>query len=182
MKKPNKVIVRNSYYTFSREYPAGQLSTFRSHRHRRNGARRAGRVLLFVLLFCVVFAASFFAVDLALKISGRPIEAQAPSADAAESGDDLPTLLTDGSELQALCLEPQTIRDRDSVKASIRQLKKRNCNSVILDFKTQDGRLLSPRCLPAAVCSVTKRSATPSSSIRTRPSMCLRASFALKTR
>lgn len=142
MKKPNKVIVRNSYYTFSREYPAGQLSTFRSHRHRRNGARRAGRVLLFVLLFCVVFAASFFAVDLALKISGRPIEAQAPSADAAESGDDLPTLLTDGSELQALCLEPQTIRDRDSVKASIRQLKKRNCNSVILDFKTQDGRLL----------------------------------------
>ena len=142
MKKPNKVIVRNSYYTFSREYPAGQLSTFRSHRHRRNGTRRAGRVLLFVLLFCVVFAASFFAVDLALKISGRPIASQPDDAAAATADGEGTTLLTDGSELQALCLEPQTIRDRASVKESIRQLKKRDCNSVILDFKTQDGRLL----------------------------------------
>lgn len=142
MKKPNKVIVRNSYYTFSRDYPAGQLSTFRSHRHRRNGARRAGRVLLFVLLFCVVFAASFFAVDLALKISGRPIASQPDEAAAASEGGEKTTLLTDGSELQALCLAPQTIRDRASVKESIRQLKKRDCNSVILDFKTQDGRLL----------------------------------------
>ena len=142
MKKPNKVIVRNSYYTFSREYPAGQLSTFRSHRHRRNGARRAGRVLLFVLLFCVVFALSFFAVDLGLKISGRPIASQPDDAAAATADGEGTTLLTDGSELQALCLEPQTIRDRASVKESIRQLKKRDCNSVILDFKTQDGRLL----------------------------------------
>jgi len=142
MKKPNKVIVRNSYYTFSREYPAGQLSTFRSHRHRRNGARRAGRVLLFVLLFCVVFAASFFAVDLGLKISGRPIASQPDNAAAANADGEKTTLLTDGSELQALCLAPQTIRDRASVKESIRQLKKRDCNSVILDFKTQDGRLL----------------------------------------
>lgn len=142
MKKPNKVIVRNSYYTFSREYPAGQLSTFRSHRHRRNGARRAGRVLLFVLLFCVVFAASFFAVDLALKISGRPIASQPDDAAATNADGEKTTLLTDGSELQALCLAPQTIRDRASVKESIRQLKKRDCNSVILDFKTQDGRLL----------------------------------------
>ena len=140
--KPNKVIVRNSYYTFSRDYPAGQISTGHSYRRNRNRWRTALHVLLFALLFCTVAAAAFCAVDLSLKISGRPIDTQPEiTAVSGESGETA-TLLTDGNELQALCLPPQTIRDRAAVKASIRQLKRRNCNSVILDFKTQDGRLL----------------------------------------
>ena len=140
--KPNKVIVKNSYYTFSRDYPAGQISTGNKRRRTKDRRRRAVHVLLFALLFCVVAAGAFFAVDLSLKISGRPIDTQ-PEVTAVSGADgETQTLLTDGEQLQALCLPPQTIRDRASVKESIRQLKKRDCNSVILDFKTQDGHLL----------------------------------------
>ena len=141
-KKPNHVIVRKSYYTFSKEYPAGQFST--GHRYHRAQRRRqtALHVLLFVVLFCVVAAAGFFITDLALQVSNRPISDEpAVSAVANEDGT-VQTLLTAGEELQAMYLPPETIRDRAAVKDSIRLLRRSNCNSVILDFKTQDGRLL----------------------------------------
>ena len=140
-KTPKKVIVRKSYYTFSREYPAGRLPMQHKRRHKGEKKRTALRVLLFVLLFAVVFAGGFFLTDLSLKISGRPIAEENTAVPAGENGE-RKTMLNAEDGLQALCLPTQTIRDRAAVKESIRRLKRNNCNSVVLDFKTREGKLL----------------------------------------
>lgn len=139
-KEPNKVIVRKSYYTFSREYPAGQIDTGR-HKRRRSKKRTALQILLCAVLFCAVAALSFFWTDLSLKISNRtPAQEETAVAVTDENGV-VQTLLTSG-RLRALAAPSEAIRDRASVKAVVKQLRRRDCNAVILDFKARDGRLL----------------------------------------
>ena len=140
-KNPKKVIVRKSYYTFSREYPAGQIDTGRQHKRHRSKGRTALQILLFVVLFCAVAGLSFFWTDLSLKISNRaPAQEETATAVTDENGV-VQTLLTSGS-IRALSAPAESIRDRASVKAVVKQLRRRDCNSVILDFKAKDGRLL----------------------------------------
>ena len=65
----DKVRVRNSYYTFSREYPSKNIL------HRRKGVRKRIRrnrllkALTGVICFCLIALMSCFATDLMLKIS-----------------------------------------------------------------------------------------------------------------
>ncbi len=138
---PKKVIVRKSYYTFSKEYPAGQIDTGRNNKRYRSRKKTVLRVALFALLFCAVLAAAFFWTDLSLKISNRPIDNGTQVTAATNENGAVITALTEG-ELRAMAVPVQTIADRVSVRKSIRQLRRLDCNGVILDFKLQDGHLL----------------------------------------
>lgn len=140
-KNPNKVIVRKSYYTFSREYPAGQIDTGRRHKRHRSKKRTALQILLCVVLFCAVAALSFFWTDLSLKISNRAPAQEATATAVTDENGVVQTMLTTGG-LRALSAPMESIRDRASVKAVVKQLRRRDCSAVILDFKAQDGRLL----------------------------------------
>lgn len=138
---PKKVIVRKSYYTFSREYPAGQIDTGRQHKRHRSKKRTALQILLCVVLFCVVTAVSFFWTDLSLKVSNRePAQEETATAVTDENGV-VQTMLTAGS-LRAMSVTPESINGRGPVKEIVKQLRRKDCNSVILDFKARNGRLL----------------------------------------
>ena len=138
---PNKVIVRKSYYTFSREYPAGKIDTGRNYKRYRSRKKTVAGGVLLAVLFCVVLALTFFWTDLSLKISNRPIETATQAAAVTNEDGVIRTALNAGS-LRAFSVPVQTIADRTSVRKSIKQLRRLDCDSVILDFKTQDGHLL----------------------------------------
>ncbi len=138
---PNKVIVRKSYYTFSKEYPAGKIDTGKTYKRYRSRKKTVIGVLLLAVLFCAVLAATFFWTDLSLKISNRPIESETQAAAVTNADGVVQTFLNTG-DVRAFWVPVQTIADRTSVRKSIKQLRRLDCNSVILDFKTQDGHLL----------------------------------------
>ena len=140
-KNPKRVIVRNSYYTFSKEYPAGLLDTGRRSKRRRQKKKAGLRLLLGAGLFCLVLALSFFVTDLSLQISGRPVSTESTAPAVTNEDGSVQTVLSNGG-LRALSMPAQTIADRASVKRSIKQLRRRDCSAVILDFKARDGRLL----------------------------------------
>lgn len=133
-KRRGDVVVRNGYYTFSKEYPAGQLERpSRAVRHR-NRKRSVRRFLLLVLLFGVIVCGTFFAVDFGLKISKK-----APDPAAIAVGQ--PTLLKDDG-IRALVMPTETVRSKKELRAFIKKLRRRDCNTVVIDFKSSDGRLL----------------------------------------
>lgn len=138
---PKKVIVRKSYYTFSKEYPAGNIDTGRNYKRYRSRKKTVLRVLLLALLFCAVLTLTFFWTDLSLKISNRPIDNETQISAATDENGAVVTALTEG-ELRAMAMPVQTIADRVSVRKSIKQLRRFDCNAVILDFKLRDGHLL----------------------------------------
>ena len=127
-----RVIVRQSFYTFSKEYPAGKIAISR----RRRKADKKGRFLRFLaaaVCFLFLVCVAFFFTDLAFRFSNRAIEADTPAAVRA---------MPDLTRLRALALQPEAISGKERVKKAIKQLRRQDCNTVVLDFKTQDGRLL----------------------------------------
>ncbi len=178
-KSPNKVVVRNSYYTFSRDYPAGQIHTVRRRSRPRDRRKLFLRILLGVVLFCAVFCLSFFWTDLSLKISNRA-DAQENSAEAVtDENGVVRTVLSNGS-LRALSLSAETIRDRSTVRQSIKQLRRKDCSAVILDFKDRDGRLLFASLEPAALLA--KASLYSNDTVRTAIKQYRNAGFSVLAR
>lgn len=149
-KNPNKVIVKNSYYTFSRDYPAGRIETVRRRRRAQDKRKTALRILAGVALFCVVVCLSFFWTDLSLKISNRPLAQENSAAAVTDENGVVQTVLAKG-RLRALALPADTIRNRTTVRQSIKQLRRSDCNAVMFDFKDRDGRLLFASLEPAAL-------------------------------
>ena len=138
---PKKVVVRKSYYTFSKEYPAGKIDTGKNYKRYRSRKKTVLQAFLLAALFCAVVALAFFWTDLSLKISNRPIEEETQLTAVTDENGVVQTFLTE-NELRALTAPTQTIRDRSAVRKYIKQLRRNDCNSVILDFKLQDGHLL----------------------------------------
>ena len=127
------VQVRRSYYSFSKEYPHRQI-TLEKKRKKPWSFNRALRITLCVLCFALIAAVSFFATDLALRISEKD-----PSD---EQSIQTPDIAADLSHLQGMYVSHDVLKDKRSVKACIRRLKRSDCNSVLIDFKTADGLLV----------------------------------------
>lgn len=133
IKKDNTLRVKKSYYTFSKEYPAGNIPIKR----RKNRRLRQGpaRIILMGLLAAVLVCSSFLAVSLLLEISSKqPAVQEAPITATGEN-----LLMTQG--VQALYMPREKIGDTVYIKGFIRELRKKNCNSVVIDFKTPEGKL-----------------------------------------
>ncbi|MGN1418661.1 MAG: putative glycoside hydrolase [Acutalibacteraceae bacterium] len=137
--KKNKVRVKNSYYTFSKEYPVGSIGKQRRSSRKRNGKKHFFRTLAAVCCFLIIAFAAYFVTELCIKISYKDISPETTSAQNEEA-DNAGTLLTkDG--VRAFVLPADKIADTQYVKKLIRLIQKRDCNSVVIDFKTQSGKL-----------------------------------------
>ncbi len=127
--------VRNSYYTFSREYPAGNIPLQR-RMHLRFKSKHTKNSLL-ALLTVSIICLSFFGVRLMLDISYR-----APADDGS-----LSVQVTDGQSVletegfRALYMPYERLGDTFYIRTFIKKLEKKDCNGVVIDFKTESGKL-----------------------------------------
>lgn len=134
-----KVRIRDSYYTFAREYPSRTLRL--EGKRRKTKKQRALKVCLAVLLFIALMCLSYFTADLFINISYR--DADSINASVSENADEQTpavSILEEGN-LKALYMPYTRLGDREYIRSLINQVQIKNCNSVVIDFKTEEGRL-----------------------------------------
>lgn len=131
----DKVRVRNSYYTFSREYPSKNIL------HRRKGIRKkAVRSRIFkaftaVFCFALIALCAYFVSDLSLKISYKPYDASA----LVQNNEHSSLSLSQG--VRAWYLPVSSLSDSEEVQKFVSAVKRKDGTAVIIDFKDEDGRL-----------------------------------------
>ena len=141
--KDNSPRVRNSYYTFSREYPAGNIPLQRRiHLRLRSENVKKG---LYVLLAVIITAVSFFTVRLMLDISHKePKQEDSQVQVQTES-------ILDTEGFRALYMPYDRLGDTLYIRSFIRKIEKKNCNAVVIDFKTESGKLCYSSLNPHAI-------------------------------
>lgn len=142
--------VRKSYYTFSKDYPAGNIPI---KRRKKNGLKsRPLKVILYVCVFALLVSLSFLTIKTGLNISYKtPDTTETDSSSADEQS------LLDKSSIKALYMPSDKLGDTDFIKQLIKEIKKKNANSVLIEFKSSDGSLSytsMQECAIAGRCSV----------------------------
>lgn len=133
LKKDNSLRVKNSYYTFSKEYPAGNIPIKR--RKNKRVQSRFLKTVLLCLAFILISGGCFFFFSVGFEISDKtPTDAD---SSFGQSGPNLP----DTDEVRALYMPYEHMGDEKYIKGFIREIKKKNCNSVVITFKTEEGKL-----------------------------------------
>ena len=131
----DKLRVRKSYYTFTREYPQGFVRIERSRR--RIDKKQVRRAALFALCFLLIAGISYFAVSLGIEISYRPAdEAQENQVQSSAA------LLLSEDGVKAVYIPYNRLGNEGYLKDAVKQVKRKNGNSVIIDFKTREGKLV----------------------------------------
>lgn len=131
----DKVRVRKSYYTFSEAYPADR---FQINRRKKIQSKRRKMNLAFSLVaFVILVVASFFLMSVSLNISNAPIDS--PSAETEVDTSAIEKLKESG--VKALYMPAGRLSDKEYVKGFVREVQKKNGNSVVIDFKSASGKL-----------------------------------------
>lgn len=150
----SKVRVRNSYYTFSADYPRSLAKPRRQVRKKRTAMRRL-KILAAALCFILLCLLSFFLTDLALEISYKEDAALSETAATQDENAESEPFLSDG--LRALVFPCERLADTEYLKDFVSRIQSRDANAVVLDFKTPDGHLCYSSKLNTAIlgkCSV----------------------------
>ncbi len=135
-----KVRIRDSYYTFSQQYPSRILPL--------EGKRRKGRkqrtvkkclaVLAFIFLVCFSYCAMNVLFDISYK---APESTDSSVTESTESTEEVLSLLEEEG-IRALYMPYERLGDRDYIRNLIKEVQIKNCNSVVIDFKTEEGKLI----------------------------------------
>ena len=133
--KNNKPRVRNSYYTFSKEYPAGNIPLQRRI-HLRFKSNHTTR-LFYSLVALVIVAASFFCVRLMLDISYK----EPVSDDSASQVITQEETVLEADGFRALYMPYDKLGDTLYIRSFIKKIERKDCNGVVIDFKTESGKL-----------------------------------------
>ena len=145
-KSTDKVRVRNSYYTFSREYPAGNIPLKRRiHLRFKSEYTKKG---LYVLLALAVVCFSFFSVRLLLDISYKAPDS-IDSSDVVHEQNEQSLLAGEG--FRALYMPWEKLGDTLYIRSFIKKIERKDCNSVVIDFKTENGKLCYSSLNPHAI-------------------------------
>ncbi|MGN0448428.1 MAG: putative glycoside hydrolase [Acutalibacteraceae bacterium] len=142
--RTDKPRVRKSYYTFSHQYPAGNIPIERKTHLKLKS--KAAKVNLFLLILLGVFLSSFFLVRLGLDISYKAPTVSGNSLNtsptAVSSGDvsEAESVFSAGN-FKALYMPGEHLGDKSYIKSFIKKIVRKDCNSVVIDFKTADGKL-----------------------------------------
>ena len=132
-RKKDKLRVKKSYYTFTQEYPK-YIEVEKTGR--KITAKSLKKAAVYAFVFLVIASVSFFGVKLAINISYAPIDNQQEVvSDSAFSE----MILSQG--VKALYMPHEKMGDEEYIKDFIKQVKRKDCNSVVIDFKTDEGRL-----------------------------------------
>ncbi len=132
--KNDKLRVRKSYYTFTEEYPQGFVRIERSKK--RINKRQMRKALLYSLCFLLISGLSYFVLSVGLNISYSPIE----NTDTGSQIGEVPSVINEQG-VKALYVPSDRLGDETYLKNMTKQVKKKNCNSVVIDFKTKEGKL-----------------------------------------
>lgn len=126
------VRVRKSYYSFSKTYPKQGIALEEKRKPKKKSTAiiRAG---ILIVCFVVLLGVSFFVTDVFLRISEKPI--------TEEEGALIPNVETDLTNVKALSVSYDVLSETGKTRACIRQLRRKDCNSVVIDFKTDEGYL-----------------------------------------
>lgn len=130
--------VRRSYYTFSKEYPAGNIPLERRSYQRLQTQSRNKKLFIFTCF--ILLGLSFFSVRLLLDISHREI----PEPDVSQNqtvGQDTADHLLVSKGFRALYMPYEHLGDKAYIRNFIKKLEKNDCNGVVIDFKTENGKL-----------------------------------------
>lgn len=130
----DKVRVKKSYYTFSEEYPADRFQI--SRRKKLLSKRKKLRIALALVSFVLIFLLSYFAVSVSLSVSNAPIDT---SSEAVLDTSATDKLREDG--IRALYMPAEKLSDKAYIKDFIGEISRKNCNSVVIDFKDSEGKL-----------------------------------------
>lgn len=138
-----KVRIRQSYYTFAREFPSKILPLGEKRRkHRKN---RIVKNILLCSLFVLLMLFSYFTVNFLTDISytsPERLESEAQTAPSVEEDAEAePSLPFGGENVRALYMPAERLGDREYIKDFIKQIRVRNCNSAVIDFKNSEGKL-----------------------------------------
>ena len=138
--KNARVRVKNSYYTFSKEYPAAKIIKTKRVKRKKERASSAFKIALACVCFLLIVAASYFTVSLGLNFSNKPTETTSPefSNEATSENENL----LQASFVRALYMPHEFISDKKMLSSFVKKLERRDCNSVVIDFKTADGKLV----------------------------------------
>lgn len=137
--KRKGVVVKNSYYTFAKDYPVSSVGKHHRSNRKRNGKKNFLRAVVLCVCFALIAAVAYFVSDLCIKISYKPTTEQA-TVEPSESENESQTLLqSDG--VRAFYMPAQKLGDTEYIKSLIKLIRRRDCNSVVIDFKTNDGHL-----------------------------------------
>lgn len=137
--KNARVRVKNSYYTFSKEYPASKIIQTKRVKRKKERVLSALRIALGVVCFFAVMCLSFFAVSLGLNFSNKSIGEDAVFSSALDAEGES---LLGGEGVKALYMPQQTLSTKRSLSAFVKKVKRKDCNAVVLDFKNDNGKLL----------------------------------------
>ena len=143
--KKEKLRVRKSYYTFTREYPK-YIEVEKTGR--RITAATVRKLSVRLAMFLIIASVSFFCVKLAINISYAPINEELIEVQKVNFND---KILLQG--VKALYMPDEKMGDEEYVKDFVKKLKKKNCNSVVIDFKTKEGRLAYTSMNETAIAS-----------------------------
>ena len=132
-RKKDKLRVRKSYYTFTREYPK-YIEVEKTGRRITVSTLKTAAVRL--AIFLLIASVSFFCVKLAINISYAPITEENETVQELSFNE---KIISQG--VKALYMPQEKMGDEEYVEDFIKKLKKKNCNSVVIDFKTAEGRL-----------------------------------------
>ena len=145
-KETDKVRVRKSYYTFSEEYPADRFHITRRKKRRSKRLRiqLVSAVIGFVALLCL----SYFVVSTAMEISKAPIDSSNNSSFSEEIN--VAAKLKENG-VRALYMPYTKLSDKNFVNDFVYEIQRKNCNCVVIDFKTQSGKLAYSSLLDYAI-------------------------------
>lgn len=138
--KNARVRVKNSYYTFSKEYPAAKIIKTKRVKRKKERLSSAFKIALACICFLLIVAASYFTVSLGLNFSNKPTETTSPEF-SSETPSESENLL-ETSFFRALYMPHEFMSDKKKLSSFVRKLERRDCNSVVIDFKTTDGKLV----------------------------------------
>lgn len=134
------VRVKNSYYTFSKEYPAAKVIKIKHTKSKKERAHTFLRAVLGVFCFLLIVCVSFFAVNLGLKFSNKPMLPD--NADFSTDGEKSGESLFGSDSMRALYMPYELLSNRKKLSSFIKEIERKDCNSVVIDFKTENGKLV----------------------------------------
>ena len=131
--------VKNSYYTFSKEYPASKIIKTKHVKRKKERVLSAVHIAAAVLCFLLITAVSYFVVSTGINISNKPTDSTSPLSGNSEST--IENILETGS-FRALYMPENILGSKKQLSAFIHKIERKDCNSVVIDFKTKDGKTL----------------------------------------
>ena len=142
-KKPNKknsrksVRVKNSYYSFSKEYPGGVIGNPGKKAKKKAGKQNSLIAFAAAAGFLFIFCLSYFVAETGLRFSYKQPDATGLSESVtAESGQNAAF-----ETVKALYMPGEKLTDTGYIKSLIRNIRRKDFNSVVIDFKTENGKL-----------------------------------------